>query len=165
MVQLQEVKGERSHLCQRLLNSVTHPNYQPTLSTFYPTDFLRSAILSIYLLVMCGLWSVLLQRARFFDESLPFRFSRFVSSLTEYSLDAPQLTQYLPDHFTLNYSYTRLVQILALLVAFPMIYKYDIDRALLPAKNRSHLDGVVAGQPSAFSSRRKFVSSVLWRSN
>ena len=70
MVNLQAVKGESNHLCHRLLKSITHPNYQPTLSTFYPTDFLRSAILSIYLLVMCGLWSVLLQRARFFDDPL-----------------------------------------------------------------------------------------------
>ena len=55
-----------------------------------------------------------------------FSFYRLVSSLTEYSLDAPQLTQHLTDNFFLNYLYTHLIQIASFVVAFPMVYKYEM---------------------------------------
>jgi hypothetical protein len=58
MVDLQATSGKKNGLMQRIIQVLTGHHYYPTLSTFYPTDFLHSPILSIYLLVMCGLWLV-----------------------------------------------------------------------------------------------------------
>lgn len=58
MVDLQATSGKKNTLTQRIAEVLTGHHYYPTLSTFYPTDFLHSSILSIYLLVMCGLWFV-----------------------------------------------------------------------------------------------------------
>ncbi|UJR30512.1 hypothetical protein I4U23_018042 [Adineta vaga] len=104
MVDLQATTGKKTTFTQRIAQVLTGHNYNPTLSTFYPTDFLHSSILTLYLLVMCGLW--------------------LVSSLTEYSLDSPQLTQHLTDNFYLNYFYTHLIQVGSFIVAFPMVYKW-----------------------------------------
>ncbi|CAF1490594.1 unnamed protein product [Adineta ricciae] len=104
MVDLQATTSKKKTCTQRIAQVLTGHNYNPTLSTFYPTDFLHSTILTLYLLIMCGLW--------------------LVSSLTEYSLDAPQLTQHLTDNFFLNYLYTHLIQIASFVVAFPMVYKW-----------------------------------------
>ncbi len=103
MVDLQATNGKKNSLSHRILQIITGHHYYPTLSTFYPTDILHSSILTIYLLVMCGLW--------------------FVSSVTEYSLDAPHLTQYLTEDFFYNYFYTRLIQVLSFIIALPLVYK------------------------------------------
>ena len=58
MVDLQATTGKKNTFTQRLIEVLTGHHYYPTLSTFYPTDFLHSSILTIYLLVMCGLWFV-----------------------------------------------------------------------------------------------------------
>ncbi len=58
MVDLQTTSGKKSSCSQRVAQVLTGHHYYPTLSTFYPTDYLHSSILSIYLLVMCGLWFV-----------------------------------------------------------------------------------------------------------
>ncbi|CAF5204517.1 unnamed protein product, partial [Rotaria magnacalcarata] len=102
MVDLQATTNKKNSLSQRILQVLTGHHYYPTLSTFYPTDYLHSSILTIYLLVMCGLW--------------------LVSSLTEYSLESPQLVKHLTDHFFLNYFYTHLIQVASFIVAFPMVY-------------------------------------------
>jgi hypothetical protein len=57
MVDLQAT-GKKNSLLKRILKVLGGHDYYPTLSTFYPTDFLHSSILTIYLLVMCGLWFV-----------------------------------------------------------------------------------------------------------
>ncbi|CAF1005749.1 unnamed protein product [Adineta steineri] len=101
MVELQAITN-KNNLTQRLLQILTGHHYYPTLSTFYPTDYLHSYILIIYLLVMCGLW--------------------LVSSLTEYSLDVPHLTQHLTDNFFSNYFYTHLIQVLSFVVAVPLVH-------------------------------------------
>lgn len=102
MVDLQATTGKKNSCSQRLVQVLTGHHYYPTLSTFYPTDFLHSKILSIYLLVICGLW--------------------FVSSVTEYSLESPDFTDHLSNDFFINYLYTHLIQIGSFLVAFPMVY-------------------------------------------
>ena len=51
--------------------------------------------------------------------------SRLVSSLTEYSLDSPQLTNHITENFFLAQLYKYLVQIGSIIIAFPMVYKYD----------------------------------------
>ncbi|CAF4487934.1 unnamed protein product, partial [Rotaria socialis] len=104
MVDLQATTNKKNSLSQRILQVLTGHHYYPTLSTFYPTDYLHSSILTIYLLVMCGLW--------------------LVSSLTEYSLESPQLVKHLTDHFFLNYFFTHLIQVASFIVAFPMVYKW-----------------------------------------
>ncbi|CAF1215977.1 unnamed protein product [Rotaria sp. Silwood1] len=104
MVDLQATTGKKNTLSQRIVQVLTGHHYYPTLSTFYPTDYLHSSILTIYLLVMCGLW--------------------LVSSLTEYSLETSVLTQHLTNNFFLNYFYTHLIQIASFAVAFPMVYKW-----------------------------------------
>jgi len=103
MVDLQATTSKKNTLTQRIVQVLTGHHYYPTLSTFYPTDFLHSSILTTYLLVMCGLW--------------------FVSSVTEYSLDAPHLTQYLTENFFYNYFYKRLIQIVSFIIALPLVYK------------------------------------------
>jgi hypothetical protein len=60
MGDLQTEAGKKTNLTQRISQVITGHDYQPTLSTFYPTDFFHSTILTIYLLVMCGLWFVFL---------------------------------------------------------------------------------------------------------
>jgi len=60
MVDLQATTAKKNSLSHRILQVITGHHYYPTLSTFYPTDFLHSPILTIYLLVMCGLWFVVL---------------------------------------------------------------------------------------------------------
>ncbi|CAF1078642.1 unnamed protein product [Rotaria sordida] len=104
MVDLQATTNKKTTLTQRIAQVLTGHHYYPTLSTFYPTDYLHSQTLTIYLLVMCGLW--------------------LVSSLTEYSLETPLLTQHLTDNFFLNYFYTHLIQVASFFVAFPMVYKW-----------------------------------------
>ncbi|CAF1018617.1 unnamed protein product [Adineta ricciae] len=101
MVDLQATSNKKKSFTQRILQIITGHHYYPTLSTFYPTDYLHSPILTIYLLVMCGLW--------------------LVSALTEYSLDIPHLTQHLTDNFFWNYFYTHLIQILSFVVAVPLV--------------------------------------------
>ncbi|CAF1084013.1 unnamed protein product [Adineta steineri] len=103
MVDLQST-GKKTTFTQNIAQVLTGHHYYPTLSTFYPTDFLHSTILSLYLLIMCGLW--------------------LVSSLTEYSLDSPHLTRHLTDNFFLDYFYTNLIQVASFIVAFPMVYKW-----------------------------------------
>jgi hypothetical protein len=66
MTELQMTTSKKNTLSQRILRVITGHHYQPTLSTFYPTDFFHSAILSIYLLVMCGLWFVFLFQKNIF---------------------------------------------------------------------------------------------------
>jgi hypothetical protein len=56
MVDLQATTSKNNTVTQRCMQVLTGHHYYPTLSTFYPTDFLHSSILTIYLLVMCGLW-------------------------------------------------------------------------------------------------------------
>jgi MFS family permease len=102
MVDLQATTGKKNSCSQRLVQVLTGHHYYPTLSTFYPTDYLHSSILSIYLLVMCGLW--------------------LVSSLTEYSLESTHLTKHLTDDYFLNYFLSHLIQIGSFIVAFPMVY-------------------------------------------
>ncbi|CAF3345485.1 unnamed protein product [Rotaria sp. Silwood1] len=102
MVDLQTTTGKKTTLSQRILKVITGHHYYPTISTFYPTDFFCSPIVTIYLLIMCGLW--------------------LVSSLTEYSLEAPHLTQHLTDNFFLNYFYTHLIQVISFIIAFPLVY-------------------------------------------
>lgn len=58
MVDLQATTSKKNTLSQRIVQVLTGHHYYPTLSTFYPTDYLHSSILSIYLLVMCGLWYI-----------------------------------------------------------------------------------------------------------
>lgn len=58
MVDLQTTGGKKSTFSERFVQVLTGHHYYPTLSTFYPTDFLHSSILTIYLLIMCGLWFV-----------------------------------------------------------------------------------------------------------
>jgi hypothetical protein len=60
MVDLQATISKKTTLSERIAQVLTGHHYYPTLSTFYPTDFLHSPILTIYLLVMCGLWFVVL---------------------------------------------------------------------------------------------------------
>ncbi|CAF2516993.1 unnamed protein product [Rotaria sp. Silwood2] len=93
MVDLQATTGKKTTLSQRVLKVITGHHYYPTISTFYPTDFFCSPIVTCYLLIMCGLW--------------------FVSSLTEYSLEAPHLTQHLTDNFFFNHFYSHLIQIIS----------------------------------------------------
>ncbi|UJR16095.1 hypothetical protein I4U23_003007 [Adineta vaga] len=102
MVDLQTMTNKKNSLTQRILEIITGHHYYPTLSTFYPTDYLHSPILTVYLFVMCGLW--------------------LVSSLTEYSLDIPHLTQHLTDNFFSNYFYTHLIQIISFCTAVPLVY-------------------------------------------
>jgi len=64
MVDLQTTGGKKSTFSERFVQVLTGHHYYPTLSTFYPTDFLHSSILMIYLLVMCGLWFVEIYRRR-----------------------------------------------------------------------------------------------------
>jgi hypothetical protein len=103
MVDLQAATGKKTSFSRRALQVITGHHYYPTLSTFYPTDILHSPILSIYLVIMCGLW--------------------FVSSLTEYSLDAPHITRHLTENFFFNYFYAHLIQIISFIIALPLIYK------------------------------------------
>jgi len=104
MVDLQATTGKKNTFSQRLVQILTGHHYYPTLSMFYPTDFLHSSILSIYLLLLCGLW--------------------LVSSLTEYSLDTPMITDHLAGNFFLKQFYKYVVQIGSFLIAFPMVYKW-----------------------------------------
>ncbi len=57
-----------------------------------------------------------------------FSFYRLVSSLTEYSLESPHLTKHLTDDFFLNYFLSHLIQIGSFIVAFPMVYMYELIR-------------------------------------
>lgn len=59
VVDLQATTGKKTSSTQRILEVITGHHYYPTLSTFYPTDIFHSKILTIYLLVMCGLWFVI----------------------------------------------------------------------------------------------------------
>ncbi|CAF0758292.1 unnamed protein product [Rotaria sordida] len=102
MVDLQATTGKKTNLSQRILKVISGHDYYPTISTFYPTDFFRSPVVTIYLLIMCGLW--------------------LVSSLTEYSLEAPHLTRHLTDNFFHNYFYSHLIQIVSFIIAFPLVY-------------------------------------------
>ncbi|CAF0759751.1 unnamed protein product [Didymodactylos carnosus] len=95
--------SEKDTTIQRLLNIITGHHYSPTMSAFYPTDYLHSSILTIYLLVLCGLW--------------------LVSALTEYSLDTSRLAENLTEHYFLNYFYRQLIEISSFLVAFQLVYK------------------------------------------
>jgi len=120
MVDLQVTNNKKNTSTQRILQILTGHHYNPTLSTFYPTDFLHSYILTIYLLVMCGLWFVFL-----FPKKIVCSYEfilRLVSSLTEYSLDAPHLTQHLTENFFMNYFYTHLIQIISFVIAFPLVH-------------------------------------------
>ena len=58
MVDLQATTHKKKSVSQNILEIITGHHYYPTLSRFYPTDYLHSPILSIYLLVTCGLWYV-----------------------------------------------------------------------------------------------------------
>jgi hypothetical protein len=60
MAELQATTDKKQPLSQRILKVLTGHHYSPTLSIFYPTDFVHSYILTIYLLIMCGLWFVFL---------------------------------------------------------------------------------------------------------
>ena len=60
MADLETAKEKKNTLSQRILHVITGHDYLPTLSTFYPTDFFHSSILTIDLLVMCALWFVYL---------------------------------------------------------------------------------------------------------
>jgi hypothetical protein len=124
MVDLQATTSKKNTCSQRLVQVLTGHHYYPTLSTFYPTDFLHSSILTIYLLVMCGLWFV----DNFLKAKIYFYLFRLVSSLTEYSLDSPKLTVHLTDNFFLNYFYGHLIQLGSFIVAFPMVYKYEFKK-------------------------------------
>ena len=64
VVDLQAISEKKNNCGQKLVQVLTGHHYYPTLSTFYPTDFLHSSVLSIYLLVMCGLWLVERQFAK-----------------------------------------------------------------------------------------------------
>ncbi|CAF1158012.1 unnamed protein product [Didymodactylos carnosus] len=99
-----QTDSKKETTTQRLMKILTRQHYHPTLSTFYPTDYLQSPILVIYLLVLCGLW--------------------LVSALTEYSLDTSRLTKHLTRHYFLNYFYRHLVGIASFLIAFPFVYRW-----------------------------------------
>ena len=61
MVDIQATTSKRETLLQRALRVITGQHYKSTLSTFYPTDFLHSPTITIYLLIMSGLWFVFLR--------------------------------------------------------------------------------------------------------
>ena len=56
MVDLQTTTHKKKTLSERIIEVLIGHHYYPTLSTFYPTDYLHSLILTIYLLLICGLW-------------------------------------------------------------------------------------------------------------
>ncbi len=66
MIDLRETIAKKKSLTQRLLKILAGHDYEPTLSKFYPTDFIHSTIVIIYLLVMCGLWFVFFLTISFF---------------------------------------------------------------------------------------------------
>ncbi|CAF4846667.1 unnamed protein product [Rotaria socialis] len=99
---LQTASGKNGTISKRILHALAGRHYYSTLSKFYPTDFIHSPIFTVYLVVLCGLW--------------------LVSSLTEYGLDAPHITQHLTDSFHANYFYSHLIQIISFIIAFPLVY-------------------------------------------
>ena len=69
------LNNKNNSFSHRFMQAITGHHYQPTLSTFYPTDFLHSPILAVYLSVTCGLWWVRWSRFH-----LVFIFSRSTRS-------------------------------------------------------------------------------------
>ncbi|CAF2107123.1 unnamed protein product [Rotaria magnacalcarata] len=99
---LQTASEKNVTISKRILHALSGQHYYSTLSKFYPTDFIHSPIFTVYLVILCGLW--------------------LVSSLTEYSFDAPHITQHLTDSFHANYFYSHLIQIISFVIAFPLVY-------------------------------------------
>lgn len=56
LVYLTATNSKKTGFSQRMKEVLTGHHYYPTMSTFYPTDYLHSSILTIYLLLLCGLW-------------------------------------------------------------------------------------------------------------
>ena len=102
MVDLHATTTKKLSLTKRIFQVISGHHYNPHLSKFYPTDIFHSPILTIYLLVMCGLW--------------------LVSSLTEYSLDVRHVTRHLTNDFYWNYFYTHLIQIISFIIALPLVH-------------------------------------------
>jgi hypothetical protein len=80
-------------------------------------------IYSLFIYLSCVVFGLYLSE-KIYNKSL-FLFFRLVSSLTEYSLDSPQLTRHLTENFFRNYFYTHLIQVISFIIALPMVYTYE----------------------------------------